>query len=702
MRKVRMQSASPPRSKVWVLEDSALEAEMARRALAPAHDVELFVDGATLLERLANGSPPDALILDWQLPGLSGLEVCQFLREQHDEMALPILMVTVQGRKEEVIEGLSAGANDYLAKPYVVAELRARVDALVRVSRLFRVQRDRSRQLALAANVGAFLTGGGGQTGAAGGDFPAVVARCLGALADALEADAAELWSGALGASTEGASTEGALRRMAAHGRAIRDDVVIAALERAERTHGDAGDETRAEPGFVARPLYVEERLVGVLVVSRARPLEKSDLDMLDTVEDLFALGLERARVDAERVALLESERAARRDAEAANRAKDEFLAVVSHELRTPLNAILGWTSLLLQNDGSDDLGTTRRALETVERNARAQTQLIDDLLDISRIISGKLRLHVQRVALAPVVDAAVDAVRFAAESKGVHLEADLRGLAVEVTGDAERIQQVVWNLLANAIKFTPPGGRVVVRVEPRPKEVVIRVEDTGSGIPEAFLPYVFDRFRQADSSPTRAKGGLGLGLAIVRHLVELHGGSVYAESDGEGKGATFGVSLPRAALAPAVLPRALSVAPIEASSDLAGLRVLVVDDELDGREMLGEMLRRHGVEVAAAGSAAEAYELFRASPPDVLVSDLGMPTEDGLSLIRRIRELETNAGFAAKTPALALTAYTRKEDRARALAAGFTMYASKPFEPGELLVVLAKLSGRLETVVGI
>lgn len=381
-----------------------------------------------------------------------------------------------------------------------------------------------------------------------------------------------------------------------------------------------------------------------------------------------------------------------------ANRLKDEFLSTLSHELRTPLTSILGWANLL--RAGQLDEKTAARALETIQRNARSQVQLIDDLLDVSRIITGKLRLDVHLIELSHVVGAAVDAVRPAAEAKNIRLQVLLDPQAGPVSGDSDRLQQVVWNLLTNAVKFTPKGGRVQVRLERINSHVEITVSDTGRGIDPEFLPHVFDRFRQADQTSTRAHGGLGLGLSIVQQLVELHGGTVHAESAGAGRGATFVVQLPvmvsrrQPELRERRHPTAGGTAPLECPPQLTGLRVLVVDDEEDARELLSAVLERCGSEVTTAGSVAEALERYQRAPPDVLLSDIGMPEEDGYDLIRRVRSLEAAAG-GGRIPAIALTAYARVEDRVRALNAGYQVHVPKPIEPVELVAMVASLAGR-------
>jgi signal transduction histidine kinase len=403
-----------------------------------------------------------------------------------------------------------------------------------------------------------------------------------------------------------------------------------------------------------------------------------------------------REWAEQERARLLVLEQAARRHAEEANRMKDEFLATLSHELRTPLNAILGWVQVL--RTGKLDEAAAARALETIERNSRAQAQLIADLLDVSRIITGKLRLDFKPVELHRIIDAALESGRPGADAKGVQLAVSLGRLASPVLGDPDRLQQVVWNLLSNAIKFTPRGGRVEVRLTEAPPNAVIRISDSGIGIRPDFLPFVFDRFRQAESTQTRSHGGLGLGLSIVRHLVELHGGSVEVESAGEGRGATFTVNLPLRTEAregepllehAATPPQGIWNLP----HLLKGLRVLVVEDEEDTRDLLVMALEQCGAEVAAFASVPEALADFDRAVPDVLVSDIGVPLEDGYSLIRKVRAREPAEGGGV--PAAALTAYARAEDRQRVLEAGFQAHLAKPIDAAELVTAVARLAGR-------
>ena len=402
-----------------------------------------------------------------------------------------------------------------------------------------------------------------------------------------------------------------------------------------------------------------------------------------------------RGVLEKERSQLLARERAARAQAEAANRAKDEFLAMVSHELRTPLSAMLGWSRML--TTGKLDPDSVNRGIEAIERNARAQTQLIGDLLDISRITTGKLQLNVRPLRLDSVITNTIDAMRPTAQAKQILLHANLDTNAGSISGDPDRLQQIIWNLLSNAIKFTPAGGRVEITLERVGTHIQITVADTGQGIDAEFLPHVFERFRQADSSSTRKFGGLGLGLSIVRHLVELHGGTVQVDSPGEDQGATFTVRFPLLT----EYEESCNTDPVEHSGEgavtaelsLKGIRVLVVDDDTDSRAVIGEMLLQFGAEVLTAASARDALQALELWSPDVLLSDIEMPNEDGYSLLQKIRSKDGNSG--GLIPAAALTAYGRWEDRVRALRAGYQIYLTKPVDPHELALVVASLAQR-------
>ncbi len=486
---------------------------------------------------------------------------------------------------------------------------------------------------------------------------------------------------------------------------------------------------------FYGYPLIAQGRLLGTLSFGSRTRLSFTDNQkgMMQAVCDQIAIAMERA-------SLIASLQLQTEQLQEANRMKDEFLGILSHELRSPLNAILGWAQLLQRSKLNE--AQIAKATETIERNAKAQTQLIEDLLDISRMIRGKLRLNVRNCNLVPMIESAIETVSLAAQSKEIDLKFSIIpsketrnsdwGLGVNrenlesteaqlqnnqnsqnsklgensqflVSGDFERLQQIIWNLLSNAIKFTPPEGRVEVQLsvvsgqgkqQTTDKYAQIQVIDTGIGISTDFLPYVFDRFRQADSSSTRTYGGLGLGLAIVRHLVELHGGTVHADSPGKEQGATFTVKLPllkSPSLCPFVPAPLSPSAPLPLS--LLGVRVVVVDDQADTREFITTVLEQCQAEVKAVGSVSEALQIITQWKPDVIVSDIGMPQEDGYSLIRKVREQPPELG--GNIPAAALTAYARAEDRTRAIQEGYQLHLPKPIEADELVTVVASLVGR-------
>jgi len=385
---------------------------------------------------------------------------------------------------------------------------------------------------------------------------------------------------------------------------------------------------------------------------------------------------------------LVQREHTARLEAEAASCLKDEFLATLSHELRTPLTAILGWASIVTR--GHADETRAAHAMRAIERSARTQARLVDELLDVSRLVSGQMRLNLSAVSLNAVVDDALEGARPAAEAKKLELVKRSDAPMHTIRADAGRLQQVVWNLLSNAVRFTPPGGRIEVSLREVDDQAEVRVTDTGIGIHPDFVPHVFERFRQGDSSTTRTHGGLGLGLAIVRHLVELHGGTVGAESAGEGRGATFVVRLPIRADMPVLVPSADLVGRRDGPTTLHGTRVLVVDDDPDAREILRAMLEDAGATVATTASAGETRALMGQLRPDLLIADIGMPNEDGYSLIRSVRALESD--LTGHVPAIALTAHARAEDIDRAFASGFQVHVAKPVEASHLLSTIATL----------
>ncbi|HEX8236640.1 MAG TPA: response regulator [Abditibacteriaceae bacterium] len=438
---------------------------------------------------------------------------------------------------------------------------------------------------------------------------------------------------------------------------------------------------------YIIAPLVTHERTLGVISFVRHPPRRaytNADQAVAEDLARRIAMAVDNARLY--------------RETRDAVRARDEFLATLSHELRTPLNAMLGWTQLL--RTGELDEATAVQALEIIERNTRSQAQLIEDLLEVSRIITGNLRLTMGPVELSMVIRAALDTVHPTAEAKSISIEYSHETGAGLISGDAHRLQQVIWNLLSNAIKFTPRGGNVTIRLERSGSYAQVKVIDSGQGISTDFLPHVFERFRQADASSTRRYGGLGLGLAIVRHIVELHGGTMHAESAGEGHGATFIMRLPLMAVQPTESDAedgsenaAETNTGFRYRADLSEVRVLIVDDQPDARRLVTAVLERCGAEVVSAASVREALNTLDAFDPHVLVSDIGMPGEDGYTLIQNLRRRE--AGSGRTVPAMALTAYARAEDRQKAMAAGFQEYAVKPIEPARLIALVAQLAGR-------
>lgn len=437
------------------------------------------------------------------------------------------------------------------------------------------------------------------------------------------------------------------------------------------------------------------ERIHVSLTLSPIRDGDSNIVGVSHIARDITA----RKASEHERLRALEEARKAREQAEFSNRLKDEFLATLSHELRTPLTAVLGWIRLL--RAGGLDAQSTEKALEVIDRNVRSQAQLIEDLLDISRVTMGKFRLDVRPIELAAVITSAVDSLRLAADARQVRIQTVLDSHAGPVSGDFERLQQVVWNLLSNAIKFTPKQGRVQVVLERVNSHIEIRISDTGKGIRPDFLPYVFDPFSQGDAVTTRSHGGLGLGLAITRAIVELHGGTIVAQSEGEGKGSTFTVNIPvmpvsRQISAERLHPKtSWKEISVECPPEVAGLKILVIDDDPDTCDMLRVVLEQCGGIVETANSAGSGFDAFRTWQPAIVISDIGMPEIDGYEFIRRIREYERPLG--QKIPAIALTAFARIEDRVRSLAAGYQMHVAKPIEPGELLTIVASLAGFID-----
>ncbi|MFT3924204.1 MAG: ATP-binding protein [Myxococcales bacterium] len=638
--------------RVLLADDNADMREYVQRLLKERWTVQAVEDGVQAVTA-ALENPPDLVLTDVMMPNLDGFGVLRSLKHDERTRHVPVIMLSARAGEESRVEGLESGADDYLVKPFSARELTARVSTHVQLSRLRRAaeqERARLYDAFMQAPVPiAVLAGDELRFEVANAAYSEMVDR-QGILGKPLRAVFPEL---------EGHGIIEVLERVFHTGEAYREPELHVDLERRGSLRG-------AYFTVGAQRLANTVGAPAVVVVA------------VEITEQVLA----RRKVEALRAA-----------AEQASRAKDEFLNTLSHELRTPLNSIVGWASLLRKGALSPE--RTAQALETVERNASLQARLIEDMLDLSRVEQGKLVLSVGPLEMVKVVAAAIDAVRPAADAKGVRLQPVLDSHAT-IVGDADRLQQVVWNLLSNAIKFTPKGGRVQIWLRREQSHVEVGVADNGEGIEPDFLPFVFERFRQADPSFSRRVGGLGLGLAIVRSLVELHGGTVAAESEGKGRGARFVVRLPTAPLRKerADTRKPESGAPegrlFECPPELSGLHVLVVDDEPETRDLLRFVLEQCEADVTTAGSAAEALALFESKNFDVLLSDIGMPDEDGYSLIRRIRQFSRERGGAV--PALALTAYARGEDRSKALRAGFNMHLAKPIDPSELLLVVATM----------
>lgn len=701
--------------KLLLIDDDDVDRRAVVRALkAAALDAELVeVTEASVVLDVLQESDFDCMLLDYRLPQMDGLDV--LLRTRAAGFDLPVIILTGQGDEQLAVDLMKAGASDYLSKA-TLSENRLRRSVLqaIELHRARVAAKRAERSLELLARAGEALandldltktlTATANLLVPEWGDYCSVQVvqddgrLGLGACASRVEDKARLVRQIMERINARMRSRQGSPEVVRTGHSQLLNDFSEAKLREMSGGDEELYDLIRqlgTRSGLVV-PLHAHGTTIGTLTLGSCdarRRYTSSDVKVVEEVGRRATVAIDSSR-------LFELSQRERRHAEEANRSKDEFLAVVSHEIRTPLNAILGWSRMLLT--GSLVPEQRERALSTIERNARAQAQLIDDLLDVSRIITGKLRIEVAPVELVRVIEAAIDVVRPAADAKEVRIQSILDGIAGPLMGDADRLQQVVWNLLSNAVKFTPRGGRVVVRLERLDSSLVITVEDTGSGIEPDFLPFVFDRFRQAEMRSTRSRGGLGLGLSIVRHIAELHGGKVTAYSDGSGSGATFTVTLPVSPLRSVAPISARSSDPAQFESDapelqcppeIHGLSVLVVEDEPDARELLKSVLEYCQARVAVAGTVAEALVVMAAFKPDVIVSDIGLPGEDGYSLIDRVRRLPDEEG--GKVPAVALTAYTRTEDRTRALLAGFNMYLPKPVEPRELLVVVASVSGR-------
>jgi len=777
------QQPTPSLARILLADDNADMRDYVKRLLSQQYTVEAVSDGVTALNT-ARQQLPDLILSDVMMPGLDGFELLRELRADSHTRNIPIILLSARAGEESRIEGLEAGADDYLSKPFSARELLVRVETTLKLSRM-RQETIQQEQALRAASVAAQQEAEAAYQ---------QIRQILESITDAfvsLDYDWRIVYQNAAGEQINGKARSEVLGKThweewpasvgtnmeLQYRRAIAEQVPVHFEHRYYSPPDyDTWLEIHAYPSERGLGIYYRDVTARKRMEQELRRREQEFSTLIENLPDVvfrldrdlrhlyisptveqassippqyflgktgreaglpahlcdlfeaechkaiatgqvtemeFSLGdrqyrsriipecaidgsvdslmgitediTERKQAEAERDRLLELETAARAEAESANRVKDEFLAVLSHELRSPLNPIVGWSTLLRSR--KLDEKTTAHALETIERSAKVQAQLIEDLLDISRILRGKLSLNVSSVNLVSTIQAAMETVRLAAQAKSIQIQTMFEPNIGQVSGDAGRLQQVIWNLLSNAVKFTPVGGRVDIRLECVGSQASITVSDTGKGINPDFLPYVFESFRQADATITRKFGGLGLGLAIVRQLVELHGGTVQANSLGEGEGATFTVRLP---LMPTQSKMEQDSRQPKQIIDLNSVKVLVVDDDKNALEFVTFLLNLHGASVTAVTSAGEAFTALSQVKPDVLLSDIGMPDVDGYMLIRQVRTLPAEQG--GQIPAIALTAYAGEINYQRALAAGFQRHVAKPVEPDKLIEVIGSL----------
>ncbi len=638
------------RARVLLADDNADMRDYVARLLSERWDVEAVENGAAALEAIARHRP-NVVVSDVMMPGIDGLELLARLRGDPATRSVPMLLLSARAGEEARSEGLASGADDYLVKPFSAREL------VVRVQQLVSDADERAHELEQRRFLESLVS-----------QAPAAIAVWRGPTHVFELANAAFLELTGVGDVV---------------GKTVREaygEARPAMLELMEQVYRTGRTYSTPELEVVVAPADGSSRTSWhAFHIAALRDEHNAITGLVEVAIDVTEQVEARRRIEE-----------LRKTAENASRAKDDFLNVLSHELRTPLNAIVGWSALIGQKRVASE--QIPKAMEAIERNARAQARLIEDMLDLSRIEQGKLVLSVGPVEMVKVIEAAIDVVQPAADAKRVRIQQVLDSHAT-IVGDADRLQQIAWNLLANAIKFTPAGGRVLVSLRRNPSYVALTVADTGEGIEASFLPQVFDRFRQADPTSKRRAGGLGLGLAIVRSLVEMHGGTVTAKSDGLGLGATFEVRLPTAPLradrAPIsnAEPGVPSQPTFDCPPELADKHFLVVDDEPDTRELLRYLIEQCDARVDTADGATTALRMLGERTYDAIVSDIGMPEIDGFGLIERVRAMDDPTG---RIPAVALTAYARAEDRTRMLRAGFDMPIAKPVEPSELLTVLA------------
>ncbi|MBE8992709.1 response regulator, partial [Nostoc sp. LEGE 12450] len=776
---------SAPSARILLADDNSDMRDYVKRLLSQQYEVESVADGLAALDS-ARGRVPDLVLTDVMMPGLDGFGLLQELRANPQTKKVPIILLSARAGEEARVEGLEAGADDYLIKPFSARELLARVEAALKMARLREEAMQREQGLRIEAEVAkahleTVLAGIQDQFFVLDRDWNYTfvndrVAEVVGiqkeelldrmiweVFPDVAKSDFYTQVHRAMAEQTvvrfeyfypawqrwfenrvypfgEGVSifvteisdrkqAEKALRESEEQFRNMADNAPFMVwvtdtnnyctyLSKSWYDFTGHNEETSLGFGWLnavhpedyddVRNIFLEasKRCEAFRMEYRLQRKDSEYRWTIDAANPWFGVDgqfkgyigsvidiTERKTAEAERDRLLELEQAARTEAETANRIKDEFLAVLSHELRSPLNPILGWARLLQTREFHP--AEIKKAIATIERNAKLQAQLIEDLLDVSRILQGKLNLKMFPVNLVLVIEAGLETVRLAAEAKDIQIQTMLDASLGQVLGDSDRLQQVIWNLLSNAVKFTPEEGKINIQLERIDSQAQITVSDTGKGISPEFLPHVFEYFRQADGTTTRRFGGLGLGLAIVRHLIELHGGRIWAESLGEGQGAIFRVRLPLIKKE-LTSKQQINIDPLNASSTteiLTGIQILVVDDDDDTREFHTFVLEQAGANVIAVASAKEALQALAESEPDILLSDIGMPETDGYMLMRQIRALQLKQ--AKQIPAIALTAYAGEINQQQAIASGFQRHLSKPVEPDELVKAIATLIGR-------
>ncbi|MEH1947998.1 MAG: ATP-binding protein [Nostoc sp.] len=784
---------SPSPARILLADDNADMRDYVKRLLSQQYEVEAVPDGLAALDS-ARGRVPDLILTDVMMPGLDGFGLLQALRADPLTQKVPIILLSARAGEEARVEGLEAGADDYLIKPFSARELLARVEAALKMARLRQEAMEREQGLRIEAEVAkehleTVLAGIQDQFFVLDREWRYTfvndrLAEVVGIQKEELLGKIVwEVFPDVLRSEFYNQIQ----RAMAEPTSSLRDATSVVqfeyfypawqrwfenrvypfaegvsifvtdisdrkqaekALRESEEKFRNMADnapfmvwvtDTNSYCTYLSQSWYdftgqTEETGLGFGWLNAVHPEDSNDVrnvfleasssysafrleyrlrrkdgeyrSCIDAANPWFGVDgefkgyigsvidiTERKVAEAERDRLLELEQAARTEAERANRIKDEFLAVLSHELRSPLNPILGWARLLQTREF--DTAGLKKAIATIERNAQLQAQLIEDLLDVSRILQGKLNLKMLPVNLVLVIEAGLETVRLAAEAKNIQIQTMLDASFGQVLGDSSRLQQVIWNLLSNAVKFTPEGGKIDIQLECVDAQAQITVSDTGKGISPEFLPYVFEYFRQADGTTTRKFGGLGLGLAIVRHLIELHGGTIQAESLGEGQGAIFRVRLPliKKDLTPKQDINVAALNPSPGTEILAGIQILVVDDDNDTRDFHTFVLEQAGAMVTAVTSAKEALQILAKSEPDMLLSDIGMPEMDGYMLMRQVKALQANQ--AKQIPAIALTAYAGEINQQQALESGFQKHLSKPVEPDELVKAIATLIGR-------